>query len=128
MKHKSIKTFTFRDIFVYGVIIALSLILLPRSSPSGEREVEVRIANQLKATLPLAKDTQFHLTGTDGEVHVEIKNQQVLVTEAGCKKQICVHTAPISKPGHSIICVPNHMSIMITAKKSSDQYIDATSY
>lgn len=43
-----------------------------------------------------------------------IENGSVRMLEADCPDQVCVHTAPISKPGQTIVCLPNRVVIEIT--------------
>lgn len=49
-----------------------------------------------------------------GHNKMMIENGSVRMLEADCPDQVCVHTAPISKPGQTIVCLPNRVVIEIT--------------
>ena len=44
---------------------------------------------------------------------VVISGGTVSVTEASCKNQVCVKHGAISRPGESIVCLPNRMVVRI---------------
>lgn len=46
---------------------------------------------------------------------VEISGGSVRVSEASCKNQVCVHHSSISRPGESIVCLPNRLVVRIDA-------------
>ena len=48
---------------------------------------------------------------------VVIKGGQVSVSEASCKNQVCVRRGPISKPGESIVCLPNRLVVSIESEE-----------
>lgn len=47
---------------------------------------------------------------------LEIKDGKAAVSEADCANQICVHSAPISKTGDSIICLPHKLSVILESE------------
>lgn len=61
---------------------------------------------------------------------IEIRGSSVLVTAASCANQVCVHHAPITRAGESIVCLPNRLSVRIeggAADGKGDDYDDITS-
>ncbi len=55
---------------------------------------------------------------------IVIENGQVYMKSSDCKNQICVHTGRISRPGQTIICMPNRIAVSI---KGGDGSYDAVS-
>ena len=55
-------------------------------------------------------------TGDDHYNILEIKDGKANVVKADCANQICVHTAPISKVGDSIICLPDKLSFILESE------------
>lgn len=70
----------------------------------------------LVGTYPLNR-TQSVILPLDskyGHNKLVIENDSVRMLEADCPDQVCVHTGPISKPGQTIVCLPNRVVIEIT--------------
>ncbi len=60
-------------------------------------------------TLPITTESGHTLT-------VQIQSGTVSVSSADCPDQICVRTAPISRPGSAIACVPAGVLIEIVGE------------
>lgn len=66
---------------------------------------------------PLNEDLTVMIpTGDDHYNILEIKDGKANVAQADCANQICVHTAPISKVGDSIICLPHKLSFILESE------------
>ena len=55
----------------------------------------------------------IRISGKIGECIMIIKDGEVYMQEADCPNQICVHHAPISHKGETIVCLPNRIIIEI---------------
>lgn len=51
---------------------------------------------------------------------VEIKEGKVSITQSDCPGEDCVHSGWISKPGRSIVCLPNRVEIRIEGSAEVD--------
>ena len=95
------------------VIIESGGDLYARYPLSEDRTVVVPAPKQIAADAPSAD--------TDGEASAQydyynvvvISGGTVSVTEASCKNQVCVKHGVISRPGESIVCLPNRMVVRI---------------
>ena len=66
---------------------------------------------------PLNEDLVVMIPTEDDHYNIlEIKDGKANVAQADCANQICVHTAPISKVGDSIICLPHKLSIILESE------------
>ncbi len=62
----------------------------------------------------LNKNCTERINTADGHYNIlEIKDRKASIREADCKNQICVNTAPISKAGEMIICLPHKLSVIL---------------
>ena len=50
----------------------------------------------------------------------EIRDGRVRMTGADCPDKVCVRSRAISKAGESIVCLPNHVILKITAGSDND--------
>ena len=58
---------------------------------------------------------------------VEIKSGSVSVTDASCRNQVCVRHGAISRPGESIVCLPNRLVVTIEGSGKGGEYDSVTS-
>ncbi len=99
------------DIVVAALIIlALIAMLLIIFLPNEGKDVEIYKNGELIATYPLNENRAFEV----GNMRIEIFDGSVSVIESDCPDKLCVHAAPISASGSTIICVPNKLVIKIT--------------
>lgn len=60
----------------------------------------------------------------DGDfLHLVIKNGTVSVSASDCAGQDCVHAAPISKAGQSILCAPQRILLRLVADGAPDAVV-----
>ncbi len=82
---------------------------------AGE-EAAVYIGEDEYIRLPLDQDTEIVIEGAGGgQNRLVIRDGYADVTEATCPDQICVHQAPISQTGETIVCMPNRVIVTIEA-------------
>lgn len=94
-------------LFVLLAAVAAGILLLLPKNPG--KTVTVKQNNRTVFCLALSDDQTVSLPGNE----IVIKNGKVFVRSADCKNQICVHHAPISQVGETILCLPNRVSITI---------------
>ncbi len=60
------------------------------------------------------------LDSSFGHNVVVIENGAVSIMESDCPDQVCVRTGAISKPGQTIVCLPNRVVVEITGNKENE--------
>lgn len=80
------------------------------------------------AWFSLKEDTVYRIETGDGHYNVlKVIGGEAFISEADCAGQDCVHFAPISHAGQTIVCLPHKLNIYITAdtKQSGGREYDA---
>jgi hypothetical protein len=115
------------DLLIIGVIVIVSLSILLASAlkPALASAAMIRIYKdnvQIKE-LDFNQTARVELPGME----IEIKNGAVRVEKSDCPRGICRHTGWITKPGSTLVCVPNRVLVEIAGKKKGKTY-DAITY
>ena len=103
------------DYILIGVLAlsAVALFVFLILKPGGANCVVYEDGVQV-ASFPLNEDLTYRIETKDGSYNIlTISNGEASVTEADCKNQVCVNTAPASKVGDMIICLPHKVSVVI---------------
>ncbi len=83
------------------------------------QHVNIYRGNTLVEKLALATELESHpLPGMRGEVVLNVSGGQASVSDATCKHQTCVKLGKISKPGQSLVCIPNQIRIAIAGENA----------
>ena len=126
------------DIILFIVLVAIGLaasaaLTLSHGEAGSGSKVIIESGGDLYARYPLSEDRTVVVPApkqiaadapsadTDGEASAQydyynvvvISGGTVSVTEASCKNQVCVKHGVISRPGESIVCLPNRMVVRI---------------
>lgn len=64
------------------------------------------------------KDTTLIIPGPLGETELRIEDGEAWIQKASCPNKLCVRQGRISRPGESIICLPNKIVITIKGLKT----------
>ena len=68
----------------------------------------------------------FDVESSDGGVNtVEVHNDKIRIKSANCGDQVCVYTGYVSKPGETIVCLPNQVIVEIVSMGADE--VDAAS-
>lgn len=135
----------FIALVLFGLAVSAALAL---HGGSGEgAKVVIKSGGSLYATYPLSDEQHLvipspkHL-GTDSPAAnpgdeasaqydyynvVDIRGGSVTVSEASCANQVCVRHGSISKPGESIVCLPNRLVVSIEGGEEGGGYDTVTS-
>lgn len=105
----------FALMILFGAVLAFiiaSLVLKPKALYAVVYENREEIAR-----FPMNEDTLYtiHSPG-EGENILQIKDGKADIVSANCPNQICVHSAPVSSSGDSIICLPHKISVVLESK------------
>ena len=126
------------DIILFIVLVAIGLaasaaLTLSHGEAGSSSKVIIESGGDLYARYPLSEDRTVVVPApkqiaadapsadTDGEASAQYDHYNVVVisggtvsvTEASCKNQVCVKHGVISRPGESIVCLPNRMVVRI---------------
>ncbi len=110
------KRFGLFDLIPGIIVVAASLFYVLNAPETQPETVRCFYKNKRIAEFPIDKDRAFSVKGDKGGLRISIKGEEVSVVSAECPRQICKNTAPISKPGEQIICVPNRIVVSIHGK------------
>ena len=131
---------TFYDKILIVIIIVVSLIMIAypfisayfNNNEDTESYIYIKDSSQEITRIPFSDTYQeepiiIEVTGPLGTSVIEAHNGRVRLKEAPEEDpaKICEKTGWISKPGPSIICVPNKVSIWI---EKSNSELDAVSW
>ncbi len=98
-------------LLVASILLAAALLAVVwyAATPRG-RVAVVTVAGEEYARLDLTTDTTLSVEGTHTVV---VENGKVRVVAAPCPDQICVHHAPISRIGETIVCLPAQVIVTV---------------
>lgn len=119
------------DFILVGIITALCIlsILFFNFISNEGAYVIIKYDGTIHGTYPLSEDTtvRFPKTGSNYNI-IEIRDNQVTISDADCPDLICKKHFPISKTGESIVCLPHKLSVVITDSSSeTSNTVDAVS-
>ena len=124
----AVKAFAIGDVFIIAAMLSLVFCssLFIYKNDMRPRSVKILRDNRVLAVYPLHEDRTVEIRGADGPMSIQIEGGAARVTRSTCQCGICTKSAPIRNPGSSIICVPNHVTVIIP-KKETHESVDAIS-
>ncbi len=106
---------------IAGVLLAALLLavflLLPRTD--GRVTVRIFLGGKLLQEMPLDQDAEYTVRG-EYTNHVVVRDGRVSVDESDCPGEDCVHSGWISRPGRSVVCLPNRMEVRLEGREDDD--------
>ncbi len=117
---------SFMDGLIGIFILAFSLYLIfdHQSSVTSEREILIFHNDKQIEHFLLQNDRTLSLTPHDVHMVIETKDGQVRVKSSDCPQQICVKKGWTGFANDPIICMPNHIMVII---EGGEAQIDAIS-
>ena len=119
------------DFLLFFIFIAAAALIaavpLVRSSDGAPR-VRIIAQGELAGIYPLDIDNEIEIERDGHRNVVVIKDNTVHMDYSDCKNQVCVNTGKISKPGETIVCLPNYVIVEIVSSEEGgedDEAIDA---
>lgn len=115
----------------YVVIISLLVISLLSSgiivyssakTKYQSQYVEISVKGDLYKKIPFNSNTEetIDLKTDLGENVIKISKGFVQILEADCPDKVCVKDGSISKPGQSLVCLPNKVVVEIKGIKNAE--------
>lgn len=108
------------DILLFFSFLALAALIaaLPLMRPSGnEQMVRIISGGEVVGIYPLEKDIEVEVDRGGHLNIVSIEDKKVSMKYSDCRNQICVHTGEITRPGETIVCLPNYVIVEITGSR-----------
>ncbi|MBN2010184.1 NusG domain II-containing protein [candidate division KSB1 bacterium] len=108
------------------VILIIVLILLSSGSfwvrdaclQTGNTAI-VEINGTIVKKVPLDHDGTYAFQGLLGETTISIHRHEVSIISSPCPRHYCMESGTIRRPGDILVCVPNRISVRITAESQS---------
>ena len=123
MQKQSLFSFRRGDLLAIALVLltaaAVAFIYIPFGRSSDNAAVLVFHDGVLVNELSLQTDGQFDIAG-DYTNTIAVQNGKVAVIASDCPGEDCVHSGWISRPGRSIVCLPNRVEIRITGRSDVD--------
>jgi hypothetical protein len=71
-------------------------------------------------TLSLDTNERREITTALGSNTIEVADGQIRMVDATCTNKDCIHQGAISKPGQTIVCLPNQLVIRIEGSSTDN--------
>lgn len=105
------------DVLVVAAVAALSVFLIfngVAGAGGGDLRAVISVNGRVVREVPLIQEArELVIQGYQGESHVEISGGRVRMVDSACPDKLCVRTGWISRPGSSVVCLPNRVVIEI---------------
>lgn len=101
------------------LLLAGGLILILHFCAEDGVEAVVTVDGEEVARLSLDRDHEITIPTEAGVHRIRVQDGQVSVVEAPCRDQICVHHAPASVAGETIVCLPCRLVVTVLAAGES---------
>ena len=104
------------DIILIASLLLIAIISLVVVLSSRQRNVttaKVYVQDQLRLTVDLAKNEEYIIEGSKGNLIVETKDGAIRVKESNCPHQDCVRMGFVNTSNRPIICAYNATYIII---------------
>lgn len=85
------------------------------------KEVVVSFKNEEVLRVPLNKDETYYVSGTLGNVAVEVKNDAVRVEKETSPMHLCSIQGWVEQSNHPIVCLPNNIVVSIEASDGDEE-------
>ncbi|MBN2038167.1 MAG: NusG domain II-containing protein [Chitinispirillaceae bacterium] len=103
------------DAVVMALLLCAGIAFIPITASHAPATATVYRDNTVVAHYPLSASAEFFIQGANGRMKARIEHGALRIDSSNCPRQICRHSAPISRPFEQIVCVPNHILIEISA-------------
>jgi len=78
--------------------------------------IVIHSGNHNPFTATLHPDRMLHVAGPLGESVIEIRDGRARFFSSPCKSQVCVHSGWLSSTGEFSACLPNRISLSLSAQ------------
>lgn len=104
-----------------GILSVFLILQGIRQVGSPDLCVKVSADGEVVAEFPLPQgERSFSVDGYQGKSYLEIQGYRVRMVDSACPDKLCVRTGWISRPGESIVCLPNRVVVEIVSGGGPD--------
>lgn len=108
-------------ILIVLIMICSLLLFIPILNNQQEASVAVvEVSNTEVLRIDLSKDDTYSVNGTLGEVHIQVKDGKVRVTQENSPHHTCSKQGYVSNTNTPIVCLPNETVITIEGSSSQE--------
>jgi hypothetical protein len=115
---------TRRSVLLGVGILAISLVAQACITLFGTlhkgRSASITDSDGVVREMPLNTNGRAEVTTSLGTNIIEVADGQIRVVDATCTNKDCVHQSPISRPGQTIVCLPNRLVIRIEGSEDDN--------
>ncbi len=121
----------FGDFFIAAIFLALAggsfwlEKLLPQNQQTAQR-AQIFVRNRLVSEVDLKQPRTVSLDGILGKVTLAIADGGIRVSGSSCPNQYCLKQGAISHPRQMLVCVPNHLLVILTGQEQTN--LDAVTF
>ncbi len=114
-------------ILLFVTLFVAGQYLYSHSNKVLKKEVIIRSDGKVIKRIALNDATKmmFTVKSKEGFLIVQINNERVRVIKSTCRDKLCMKQGWIDRPGESIVCLPNRISITIQGEKNG---VDSVTY
>lgn len=113
------------DKILIMILMAMSVLLfIPiwNHAPSSHT-ASIYVKEKKVMQIDLTYDNEYVVQGTLGDVHIEVKDQKICVTQENSLHHYCSKQGFVSDTSQPIVCLPNETVIKIEGQKEQDTII-----
>ena len=103
---------------ILAAAISVAAAFALAAADGGEAVAEIRRDGELGATLPLNADAQYTVEGAYTNT-ICVEAGEVFFASSDCPGGDCVHSGAISRPGRSLVCLPNRVEVRVVSKTAA---------
>ncbi|MBO6137748.1 MAG: NusG domain II-containing protein [Lachnospiraceae bacterium] len=105
-----------------AVMTAAAIIWILMRVFSGEAStVEVSVDGEVIGEYPIDEQREIDITGAEGGTNLlVIKEGRADIRQADCPDKLCVHQAPISREGETLVCLPHRVVVTVRSKRKAE--------
>lgn len=104
-------------ILIVSLMVLSLLLLIPLFFSSGQGSYAiVKVRNEEKLRLDLRQDGDYSVAGTLGDVHIQVREGKVAVTQENSPHHYCSKQGFTSNEAVPIVCLPNETVVTIESE------------
>lgn len=111
-------------ILIVILMTAALLLFIPiwKNAPASDL-ASVYVKEKKVLQIDLSLDDEYVVKGTLGEVHIEVKDHKIRVTQENSPHHYCSKQGFVSNSAQPIVCLPNETVVKIEGESTEDTII-----
>lgn len=111
-------------VLILSIMAACLLLMIPMLFSHHTASVAVvRVRNEEKMRIDLSRDGSYEVEGTNGPVHIEVKNGKVAVSQENSPHHYCSLQGYVDSVNTPIVCLPNETIVTIEGSDSDEDTV-----